>query len=360
MDPLKRIGFSKGLQFFLREAINYSSSFSEGMSLGILLPELRLRFAPNSELLMSWWEDVDYGPKYELQRAVKKEKKAADKNTKDEEFGSWDPYSKVKPYLQLKVFIGLYIPFLAWVAYNHLAGSWPGSGGPIALALFAAIVGVPIYHIAAPLWLLQPGYSHPGWVNLECPECGHIGKPGQDAKGYAENFGQFLWDRVMFAKCPKCQLKFEIANMSQFWWPYVDEPHPGKKYGDSSKIRVKPKVPFRFGSFILMKKEGFSSSHYELIKVVPATAILLGVPWYFGKLDLIFLVLVITVCFNLFVWRHEAFVGFREAVIKQLKEMGILRKNYVMRWWEELIINFIFILITIPLLWVAGNIDVVW
>lgn len=109
MDPLKRIGFSKGLQFFLREAINYSSSFSEGISLGILLPELRLWFTPRSELLMAWWEDVDYGPKYELQRVVKKEKKAADKNTKDEEFGSWDPYSKVKPYLQLKVFIGLYL-----------------------------------------------------------------------------------------------------------------------------------------------------------------------------------------------------------------------------------------------------------
>lgn len=44
----------------------------------------------------------------------------------------------------------------------------------------------------------------------------------------------------------------------------------------------------------------------------------------------------------------------------QLKEMGILRKNYVMRWWEEFIINFIFMLITIPLLWVVGNIDIVW
>jgi hypothetical protein len=71
-------------------------------------------------------------------------------------------------------------------------------------------------------------------------------------------------------------------------------------------------------------------------------------------------VLFATVCFYLFVWHHEIFQGFRKGVIKQLKEMGILRKNYVMRWWEEFIINFIFMLITIPFLWVVGNIDIVW
>jgi len=141
--------------------------------------------------------------------------------------------------------------------------------------------------------------------------------------------------------------------MSQFWWPYDDEPHPGKKYGDPSKIRIKPKVPFRFGSFILKKQPRFHSQHYELIKVGPIAALLVGVPWYFGFLDLIFMVLFATVCFNLFVWRHEVFVGFREVVIKQLKEMGILRKNYVMRWWEELIINFIFMLIAIGFVWLS-------
>ncbi|MBT3758107.1 MAG: hypothetical protein HOL71_02380, partial [Euryarchaeota archaeon] len=89
------------------------------------------------------------------------------------------------------------------------------------------------------------------------------------------------------------------------------------------------------------------------IKVGPIAALLVGVPWYFGFLDLIFMVLFATVCFNLFVWRHEVFVGFREVVIKQLKEMGILRKNYVMRWWEELIINFIFMLIAIGFVWLS-------
>jgi hypothetical protein len=102
-----------------------------------------------------------------------------------------------------------------------------------------------------------------------------------------------------------------------------------------------------------MKKEGFSSSHYELIKVAPATAIILGVPWYFGFLDLIFFVLFATVCFYLFVWKHEIFKAFREVVIKQLKERGILRKNYVIKWWEELIINFIFMLIAIGFVWIS-------
>ena len=60
-----------------------------------------------------------------------------------------------------------------------------------------------------------------------------------------------------------------------------------------------------------------------------------------------------TVCFYLFVWKHEIFKGFREVVIKQLKERGILRKNYVIKWWEELIINFIFMLIAIGFVWIS-------
>ncbi len=302
---------------------------------------------------MAWWEGMNDGHKYKLQRAVKKEKKAADKETSEEIFGDWQPYTKLRPYIQLKVFICLYIPFCAWVVYNHLAGTWPDSGGPFALALFAGIVGVPIYHIAAAFWLVQPGYSHPGAVDLQCPGCDHQGKPGQDEKGYAENFFVFLWNRVSPVTCPQCKLEFEVANMSQFWWPWVDEPHAGKKYGNPSKIRVKPKVPFRFGSFIFRKKEGFYSQHYEFIKVAPITALVVGVPWYFGFLDLILLVLLATACFNLFVWRHEIFVGFREGVIKQLKEMGILRKNYTMRWWEELIINFFFMLIALFFVWLS-------
>ena len=304
---------------------------------------------------MAWWEDgVGYSAdKYQVKKAVKKEMKAADKETKKSHYGSWNPYTKLKPYIQLKVFICLYIPFLGWVAYNHLAGNWPDSGGPFALVIFAAIVGVPIYYIGAALWLVQPGYSHPGAVDLECPGCGHVGKPGQDEKGYAENFFAFLWNRVSLIKCPECNLEFEVANMSQFWWPYDDEPHPGKKYGDPSKIRIKPKVPFRFGKFILMKKEGFHSSHYELIKVGPIAALLVGVPWYFGFLDLIFLVLLATACFNLFVWRHEMFQDFRKTVIGKLEDMGILRKNYTMKWWQELIINFIFMLIAFFFVWLS-------
>ncbi|MBT5280608.1 MAG: hypothetical protein HOL71_06255, partial [Euryarchaeota archaeon] len=92
---------------------------------------------------MAWWEGLNDGYKYKHQRAVKKDKKAADKETKKSHYGSWNPYTKLKPYIQLKVFICLYIPFLGWVAYNHLAGNWPDSGGPFALVIFAAIVGVP-------------------------------------------------------------------------------------------------------------------------------------------------------------------------------------------------------------------------
>jgi len=310
---------------------------------------------------MVWWEDgVGLSDdKYQIKRAVKKVKKAAEKDdswlpsgkTEEEVYGDWNPYTNLRPYIQLKVFILLYIPFCAWVVYNHLEGNWPDSGGPFALVIFAAIVGVPIYHIGAALWLA--GYNHPGAVDLQCPGCGHAGKPGMDSKGYAENFFTFLWNRVIPVKCPQCKLEFEVANMSQFWWPYNDEPHPGKKYGDSSKIRVRPKVPLRFGKFIFMKKKGFYSSHYELIKVGPVAALLIGVPWYFGFLDLIILVIIATGCFHLFVWRHEKFQGFREMAIEKLEDIGILRKNYTMKWWQELILNFIFMLIALGFVWLS-------
>ena len=305
---------------------------------------------------MAWWEGLNGSHKYELQRAVKKDKKAADKETKKYYFGSWNPYTNLKPYIQLKVFICLCIPFLSWVAYNHLAGNWPDSGGPFALVIFAAIVGVPIYYIGAALWLVQPGYSHPGAVNLECPGCYHGGKPGQDSKGYAENFFAFLWNRVSLISCPKCSLEFEIENMSQFGWPYDDEPHPGEKYGDSSKIRVKPKVPLRFGSFILKKQPGFHSQHYELIKVGPIAALLIGVPWYFGYLTEILMLLVITVCFNLFVWRHEALQGARKEAVEILEDLEILPKDYVPVWWKTLIINIVFVIIGIVVLFVAPGV----
>jgi hypothetical protein len=105
---------------------------------------------------MAWWEGLSNALKYKLQRSVKKEKKAADKQTKKDVFGKWEPYTKVRPYLQLKAFICLFILFLGWVAYNHVAGNWPDSGGQFALAFFSAIIGVPIYHIGAALWLVQP------------------------------------------------------------------------------------------------------------------------------------------------------------------------------------------------------------
>jgi len=47
------------------------------------------------------------------------------------------------------------------------------------------------------------------------------------------------------------------------------------------------------------------------------------------------------------------FQGFRKTVIGKLEDMGILRKNYTMKWWQELIINFIFMLIAIGFVWLS-------
>lgn len=299
------------------------------------------------DAIMTWW-DGGYNPeKYQINKAVKKEKKEMGK----EVYGNWNPYGKLKPYIQLKVFLTLYFPILAYIIYAYYIEKWDNFG-IIELVIFSSVISVPIYQIGAGLWLIQPAYSHPGWVDLECPECGHKGKRGQDAKGYAENFGKFLWNRVSLALCPKCGLDFEIENMSQLLWPYDDEPDDNKKYGDSSKIRIKPKIPFRFGSLILKKKKGFTSAHYELIKVGPMIGIFLGIPWYFGYLAHIFLLYLLITAYYIFIWKNWKFQSFREEIIKELENMGILRKNYVMRWWEELIINVIFFAIGIAVLFI--------
>ena len=92
---------------------------------------------------MSWWEGIDYKPeKYEINKAIKKEKKL----TGDKVYGNWESYEEIQPFIQLKVFIVLYIGFLSWVMYNHLVGNWPDVD-VFSLVFFAAIVGVPIYHI---------------------------------------------------------------------------------------------------------------------------------------------------------------------------------------------------------------------
>ena len=175
--------------------------------------------------------------------------------------------------------------------------------------------------------LINLVYNHPGWLYLDCPECGHEGKSGQGTNG-AENFGAFMWNRVQPATCPKCKLKFEVENLSQWGWPYNDEPHEGKIYGDPTKIRVKPEIPFRFLNFIIKKNDRYDSNHYELIKVLPVTAIILGTGWFLGMLDVLIVLSLLAIAIRIFIWDHILFESIREFYGDMLDEAFDIKDGY--------------------------------
>ena len=254
-------------------------------------------------------------------------------------FGTWEPYTKLRPFGEFRLAFIVFLPLFFYgflpIANDILAGdvSCEGTacGNPIVDGLFLIIVWGLITGFLS--WSMGAGllsnlvYNHPGWAWLECPECGYKGKKGQGTGG-GENFGQFLWNRVMPATCPKCKLKFEIENMSQWGWPYDDEPFEGEIYGDQTKIRVKPEIPFRFLKFIIRKNDYFDSNHYELIKVIPILAITIGTAWFLGMLDLVILLSIVVIAVYIFVWDHVLFKPIREEMDEILEELFEVKEGY--------------------------------
>ncbi len=129
-------------------------------------------------------------------------------------------------------------------------------------------------------------------------------------------------------KCPKCKVRFEIENLSQWGWPHDDEPHEGKIYGDPTKIRVKPEIPFRFLNFVIKKNERFQSNHYELIKVIPITATILGIAWFFGMLYLVIVLSLVAIALRIFVWDNILFKPIREFYSDMLDEAFDIKEGY--------------------------------
>ena len=254
-------------------------------------------------------------------------------------FGNWKPYTKLRPFGQIRLAIPIFLLIFSWgaiiilkdilagdVACEGTACGNPVIDGMFLIIVWALITGFLSWSFGAGL-LIHHVYNHPGFTDLDCPKCGHEGKEGQ-GKGGAENFGAFLWNRVQHAECPKCKLKFEIENVSQWGWPYDDEPHEGKIYGDPTKIRVKPEIPFRFLKFIIKKNERFQSNHYELIKVIPITATILGIAWFFGMLDLVIILSLVAIALRILVWDNVLFLPIREFYSDMLDEAFDIKEGY--------------------------------
>ena len=255
-------------------------------------------------------------------------------------FGSWKPYANLRPFGELRLAFIVFLPLFFYgflpIANDILAGdvSCEGTacGNPIVDGLFLIVVWGLITGFLS--WSMGAGllsnlvYNHPGWAWLECPECGHSTKDRNAKSGKAENFGVFLWNRVLPATCPKCKLKFEVENMSQWGWPYDDEPFEGKTYGDDTKIRVKPKIPFRFLKFVIKKNDYFESNHYKLIKAGPIAAIVIGAAWFLGILDLVILLSIGLIAFYIFVWDHILFKSVREFYDDVLHEAFDIKESH--------------------------------
>ena len=259
-----------------------------------------------------------------------------------EMLGDWEPYKKFKPYWQIKcaliMFLALFLPFLWSIGNDILEGnvSCEGTacGNPIIDGGFQLVIIGGLLGVLSGLW--GPGlihnlqcYRHPGWVWPTCPVCGYRGFKGENEEGYAENWFLFLWNRVLPATCPKCKLEFEIDNMAQWGWLYDDEPVAGEKYGDSSKIRVRPNVPLRFLSFVIKKNDTFGSNHYELIKVVPIVATVIGIFWFIGILDVLLLLTILTCAMFVFIWDHVLFQPIKEIYDEALEEIFSIEEEYV-------------------------------
>ena len=251
-------------------------------------------------------------------------------------FGTWKPYTKLRPFGQIRLAIPIFLLIFSWGAFliiqnskvgepcdTQLEGTACGTalGMIFELIFWTFITGFLSWSFGAGL-LIHHVYNHPGFTYLDCPKCGHGGTSGDD-------FGAFLWNRVLPVECPKCKLKFEIENVSQWGWPYDDEPHEGKIYGDPTKIRVKPEIPFRFLKFIIKKNERFQSNHYELIKVIPITATILGIAWLFGILDLVIVLSLVLIAFYIFVWKNILFEPIWDFYSDILDEAFDIKEGYV-------------------------------
>ena len=256
-------------------------------------------------------------------------------------FGNWKPYTHYRPFAQIRLAIPIFLLIFSWGAFliiqnsklgepcdTQLEGTSCGTalGMVFELVFWTFITGFLSWSFGAGL-LIKHVYNHPGWVFLDCPECSHKGKEGQ-GKGGAENFGAFMWNRVLPVKCPKCKHKFEIENLSQWGWPHDDEPHEGKIYGDPTKIRVKPEIPFRFLNFVIKKNDRFQSNHYELIKVIPITASIVGIAWFFGMLDLVIILSLVAIALRILVWDNVLFLPIREFYSDMLDEAFDIKEGY--------------------------------
>ena len=115
--------------------------------------------------------------------------------------GDWEPYEKLKPYIQFKLFLLLWLPAAGYLIYGASIGDfWDLEPEDAAFGIPAmiGIIAFPFYHILASLYMNQLVFRQPPWFEPSCPECGE------------EELALILcWDITVGPfKCKGCKLDF--------------------------------------------------------------------------------------------------------------------------------------------------------
>ena len=225
--------------------------------------------------------------------------------------GDWQPYGKLKPYIQFKIFLLLWLPTAGYLIYGATIGDfWDlrPEDAAFGIPVMIGIIAFPFYHILAPLYMNQLVFRQPPWLDLHCPECGDRDKPIAEL---------MCWDRLSGPfPCKGCDRLFALESLAQPDWPFDDSSSQSRKAlakAPGPVIHIKPKVPFRLGPFVWRQNNpNFTSHHWELVKVIPALLILYGLKHFSvlpggGNWDLVFMIVFVYLSIDLFILRNRWF-----------------------------------------------------
>ena len=89
--------------------------------------------------------------------------------------GDWQQYEKLKPYIQFKLFLLLWLPTVGYLIYGATIGDfWDlrPEDAAFGIPVMIGVIAFPFYHILAPLYMNQLVFRQPPWFEPSCPECG--------------------------------------------------------------------------------------------------------------------------------------------------------------------------------------------
>ena len=225
--------------------------------------------------------------------------------------GDWKPYDKLKPYIQFKLFLILWLPTAGYLIYGATIGDfWDlrPEDAAFGIPVMIGVIAFPFYHILAPLYMNQLVFRQPPWFSLHCPECGERDEPIAEL---------LCWDRLSAPfPCGECDRLFALESLAQPDWPFDDSSSQSREAmakATGPVIRIKPRVPFRLGPFVWRQNNpDFRSHHWELVKVIPAL-LFLYVLKHFSVLpewvnwDLLFMIVFVYLSIGLFILRNPWF-----------------------------------------------------